>query len=62
MIHTNVPAPKKPKARLVATGEIIRKNGDRIPIKMLGDTDMTQEELAEQFRIEYEEQKKTEVK
>lgn len=63
MLHNNVPQSKKPKARLRATGEIIRKNGTKEPVTILGDPDMTQAEMNEQLREEYEEQQKnTEVK
>ena len=63
MLHNNVPLSRKPKARLRATGEIIRKNGTKEPVNILGDPDMTREELNEQLREEYEEQQQnTEVK
>lgn len=47
MIHNNVSKSKKPKARLEAVGEIIRKNGERVPIKLYGDTEMSKKELEE---------------
>lgn len=62
MLHNNVPLSKKPKARLRATGEIIRKNGTKEPVTILGDPDMTQAEMNEQLREEYEQQQNTEVK
>ena len=52
MMHSNVPVSKKPKAKLRAVGEVIRKNGDRIPIELSADTDMTQEELIAELQLE----------
>lgn len=54
MTHTDVLDSTKPKAQLRATGEIIRKDGTREPIVILGDPAMTQEELVQQLRDERE--------
>lgn len=60
MIHSNVPNKQKPKAKMRATGEVIRKNGTRQPIKILGDDVMTKAELDAQM-LEEAEQEKNEV-
>ena len=52
MIHNNIKKDRKPKARMRATGEVIKKNGERIPVQILGDPDMTKEELDEQLFAE----------
>lgn len=49
MIHSNVRSDRRPKARLVATGEIIRKNGKRDKIVLSDDPNITNEEVKELF-------------
>lgn len=58
MIHTNKPMSQRPKAKLQATGEIIRKNGSREKVNILGDDKMTHEELGEQLIEEWNEKNK----
>lgn len=58
MIHTNAPKDKRPRARMRATGEIIRKNGQREPITVIGDPDMTKAELDQQLKEEWAEKNK----
>lgn len=53
MIHKNVaPVKKRPKAKLRAVGEIIRKNGERQEIILEGETELSREELEAKLNTE----------
>lgn len=62
MIHTNKQPAPRPRGKLTAYGEIIRKNGERVEIVMEGETHLSKEELQLALQSKKQSQTTNEVK